>query len=976
MHDTEQTADTGTDSDSTRQNKYDAFISYSHAADGLLAPTIERSLQKFARTWNRRRALRVFRDNSGLGVSPGLWPSVSDALHESNYFILLASPDAAQSEWVNKEAQLWLDLDRADRILPVLTAGDWIWDSESNDFDWNLSSSLPPALRGAFPEEPRHLDLRWANEGSADTGINLHNSRFRAAIAELAAPIHGIARDELEGQDLREHRKTTRLRRAAIVGLLVLAVALSLAAVLAVNNAREAREQATVATSRQLAAQAIGNAETTPDLALLQAANAHLLNDNPDTRGALLTTLEANPSLLAYVPPIDGHATAIAGRERGALLAVGSSAGSVLIYDVKKLAEVGRIQVPGGERITSLAISNDASRVAVGSAEGSVSLWDLESLTLLSEFPEESRSMAVSHLAFDPSAEQVAVARDSMDPDSLEEGTIEVWNVEFDVALDQFDRPFAVEQLYFTDPVELVVTAASTIETHDLLTGNVDATTVPTPAQAGPSAHSPNGEIGATSNLDQGDVRTYLPGIDANQSWGATVGEIHLDGGSIDYMEWDSRGNSLAVAQEGAISLWNAEGSQKAVLHGAESAITDMVIGPNAKWIATLGNGKVQVWNPRADSRLGSTSPISRVDVPNVVKRVVDVSFSPDSSVVAWISDPGGRHRTGPYQDTGPSVSVWNPTSGEIKSLKTGTLPVDIGFISGSTLATGGGQDSDEAPAIETWDYTTNELAEPSIECVPSGSSATAANRAYLEAGTSKIEIETCSEDGSLTRELDLVAMLPVDLETDAVASTSSSGTMLAVVHTEGEAVAVAELSEQGDLVPISEWKATAPKGFSGNPQLYLGRDGDSLMLIYSQADPTEATGGRVAATVWNTLDGSFRGSIKPAAMEDIAISPAHNMLAIALSNGNVEIRDFESLNLMTTLDGDGDGAIARLEFSLDGLSLAQTTTGGGLAVWDLDLDRWASQACRIAGRNLHGDELPDLPQDIRDQLSACAESS
>jgi hypothetical protein len=43
---------------------YDAFISYSHAADGLLAPRLQDGLQRFAKPWWRRRALHVFRDES------------------------------------------------------------------------------------------------------------------------------------------------------------------------------------------------------------------------------------------------------------------------------------------------------------------------------------------------------------------------------------------------------------------------------------------------------------------------------------------------------------------------------------------------------------------------------------------------------------------------------------------------------------------------------------------------------------------------------------------------------------------------------------------------------------------------------------------------------------------------------------------------------------------------------------------------
>ncbi len=45
---------------------FDGFISYSHAADGLLAPRLQAGLQRFAKPWWRRRALHLFRDEASL----------------------------------------------------------------------------------------------------------------------------------------------------------------------------------------------------------------------------------------------------------------------------------------------------------------------------------------------------------------------------------------------------------------------------------------------------------------------------------------------------------------------------------------------------------------------------------------------------------------------------------------------------------------------------------------------------------------------------------------------------------------------------------------------------------------------------------------------------------------------------------------------------------------------------------------------
>lgn len=79
--------------------QYAAFISYSHSADGAFAPELQRGLQWLAKPWNQRRALEVFRDQTGLAVSPALWPSICAALDGSRWFALLASPEAARSDW-------------------------------------------------------------------------------------------------------------------------------------------------------------------------------------------------------------------------------------------------------------------------------------------------------------------------------------------------------------------------------------------------------------------------------------------------------------------------------------------------------------------------------------------------------------------------------------------------------------------------------------------------------------------------------------------------------------------------------------------------------------------------------------------------------------------------------------------------------------------------------------------------------------
>ena len=129
---------------------YKAFVSYSHAADNRLAPMLQSALQRFAKPFYRLRAIDIFRDKTSLHLTPELWPEIQNAIARSEFFILLASPESAQSLWVRKEVDEWLSLRAGaiDKFLIVLTGGSLEWDDAANDFDWTSTTALPPNLRG------------------------------------------------------------------------------------------------------------------------------------------------------------------------------------------------------------------------------------------------------------------------------------------------------------------------------------------------------------------------------------------------------------------------------------------------------------------------------------------------------------------------------------------------------------------------------------------------------------------------------------------------------------------------------------------------------------------------------------------------------------------------------------------------------------------------------------------------------------
>lgn len=217
--------------------EYDVFISYSHRADATVARTLEVGLKNMGRRWNERRALEVFRDEASLSASPHLWQTLADRLDSSRYAVVLLSPEAAESQWVNQEIEHFLGNHDEETLLLALTAGTIEWDNQANGWT-DDSTAVPPNLRGRLTAEPCWVDLRWAREIN---DLDVRDTRFRGAVATLAAPVHGLSKDELEGEDIRQHRRFVRLRRGAVGALVLLVFALGVASIMALNSATTAR---------------------------------------------------------------------------------------------------------------------------------------------------------------------------------------------------------------------------------------------------------------------------------------------------------------------------------------------------------------------------------------------------------------------------------------------------------------------------------------------------------------------------------------------------------------------------------------------------------------------------------------------------------------------------------------------------------------------------------------------------------------
>jgi len=222
--------------------KYSAFISYSHE-DEAWAKWLQTALETY-RVPSRlvgaqteagilpRRLAPVFRDRSDLPSATDLGAHINEALRSSANLIVICSPQASTSRWVDEEILAYRRLGRAQRIFCLIVAGEpnatGLRGREGEEcFAPSLRAHAGMDQPGSQRFEPIAADVRPGGDG-----------KFNAKL-KLLSGLLGVGFDTLKQ---REHRRRYR-RMVAVTSLAVVVTLMTTGLAVEATIAKKAAEQ-------------------------------------------------------------------------------------------------------------------------------------------------------------------------------------------------------------------------------------------------------------------------------------------------------------------------------------------------------------------------------------------------------------------------------------------------------------------------------------------------------------------------------------------------------------------------------------------------------------------------------------------------------------------------------------------------------------------------------------------------------------
>ena len=236
-------------------HQFDVFLSYSRK-DEEFGKKLEQALEDYRLPKNvktglgGKNRLSVFRDKNDLvPTDSDYYKTIAGYLKRSAYLIVICSPNARKSKYVNKEIEDFLQVNEAKRLIPVLLSGK----PNNESADSPEECAFPEALCRAL-EMPLALPFTDFQR----SGGKVNRGRYHDSWYTLLAKIFGAERAVIERLDAKRQARRRAVSGAisvSIIALLSVALLFALAsrnraiaaegrAVAALKDAEEQRNQA------------------------------------------------------------------------------------------------------------------------------------------------------------------------------------------------------------------------------------------------------------------------------------------------------------------------------------------------------------------------------------------------------------------------------------------------------------------------------------------------------------------------------------------------------------------------------------------------------------------------------------------------------------------------------------------------------------------------------------------------------------